>query len=69
MDKEDPRTFVNTPMDDDLIEKLDEMVEASESTRAQFIRLQIRRAYDEFQHMKHIKKVVVEPKIRETARK
>lgn len=43
---EENRTFVNTPMDEDLLKKLDEMVEQNESTRAQFIRLLIRQKWE-----------------------
>lgn len=40
------RIFVNTPMESDLVEKLDTMVKAKESTRAQFIRLLVRQAWE-----------------------
>lgn len=43
------RTFVNAPIDQELLEKLDEMVAKKESTRAQLIRLFIREAYEQFQ--------------------
>ena len=42
------RIFVNTPMDPELIKKLDEMVRENESSRAQFIRLLVRKQYNEF---------------------
>ena len=55
------RTFVNTPMEDDLLEKLDIMVKDTESTRAQFIRLLIRKSWNEFEHLGEIKARAVTP--------
>lgn len=53
-----PTKYVNTPMDDELVGKLDEMTQAKESTRAQLIRLLVREAYEEFKrdeaHKKHL---------------
>lgn len=43
------RIFVNTPMELDLVERLDRMVSKKESTRAQTIRLLVRAAVDEFE--------------------
>lgn len=40
------RTFVNAPIDQELLEKLDIMVKAKESTRAQFIRLLVRQEWE-----------------------
>jgi metal-responsive CopG/Arc/MetJ family transcriptional regulator len=39
-------TFVNTKMDDETIEKLDQMVKADDSDRSKFIRKLIRQEYD-----------------------
>lgn len=39
---------VPTPFDDDLLTKLDEMVEADEQTRAGFIRLLVRQRWEQF---------------------
>lgn len=49
------RTFVNAPIDQELLEKLDIMVKNTESTRAQFIRLLIRKAWDEHAHLEVLK--------------
>lgn len=68
MDKQEERVFVNTPMETDLVEKLDEMVEDHGSTRAQFIRLLVKQRYDEFLHMQKIKSKV-EPRIKEVTHK
>lgn len=61
MTKEE-RIFVSTPVDSDLLEKLDEMAAAKESSRAQLIRLFIREKYEEFQrdekHKKNLLKAV-----------
>jgi len=47
MDK--PKTQnVPTPMDDELLAKLDEMVEKKEQSRAGLIRLFVREKYEEF---------------------
>jgi metal-responsive CopG/Arc/MetJ family transcriptional regulator len=54
MAEEENRTFVNTPMESDLVEKLDEMVKDHGSSRAQFIRLLVRQKYDEYLHLKNI---------------
>jgi len=43
------RIFVNTPMEADLVERLDRMVTEKDSTRAQTIRLLVRAAVDEFE--------------------
>lgn len=64
---EEEKKFVNTLMDADLVEKLDEMVEDHGSTRAQFIRLLVRQKYDEFSHVKKISSKVM-PKIKQVAR-
>lgn len=40
------RIFVNTPMETDLLEKLDEMARKNEQTRAQLIRLLIRQRWE-----------------------
>jgi metal-responsive CopG/Arc/MetJ family transcriptional regulator len=65
---EEERIFVNTPMEPDLAEKLDEMVEEHGSTRAQFIRLLVKQRYEEFQHVKGISERIVKPKIKQIAR-
>ena len=39
--------YVNTPMDNELVKKLDAMVEKKESTRAQFIRLLVKQAWEQ----------------------
>jgi metal-responsive CopG/Arc/MetJ family transcriptional regulator len=44
---EPKQIFVNTPVDPDLLEKLDAMVEENESTRAQYIRLLIKKQWEE----------------------
>jgi metal-responsive CopG/Arc/MetJ family transcriptional regulator len=67
MANEDEKTFVNTPMEPDLVEKLDEMVEEYESSRAQFIRLLVKQRYEEFRHVKGIGDRV-KPKIKQVAR-
>jgi metal-responsive CopG/Arc/MetJ family transcriptional regulator len=61
------KIFVNTLMEPDLVEKLDEMVKENESSRAQFIRLLVRQKYEEFQHVKGIGDRV-KPKIKQIAR-
>lgn len=55
------RIFVNTPMEADLVERLDRMVTKKESTRAQTIRLLVRAAVDEFEHLESLKTRVVTP--------
>jgi metal-responsive CopG/Arc/MetJ family transcriptional regulator len=65
--EQEDRIFVNTPMEAELVEKLDEMVEANESTRAQFIRLLIKKNYEEFTHIQGIRQRV-EPKIKQVVR-
>lgn len=57
------RTFVNAPIDQELLEKLDTMVKAKESTRAQFIRLLVREAWEEFERIENLKNKVAAPKI------
>ena len=49
MNEETKQIFVNTPVDADLLEKLDVMVEENESTRAQYIRLLIKKQWEERQ--------------------
>jgi metal-responsive CopG/Arc/MetJ family transcriptional regulator len=61
-EKED-RVFVNTPMESDLVEKLDKMVEETESTRAQFIRLLIKKQWNEFEHLGIVKSRVFKGRI------
>lgn len=56
MTKDEPKTFVNTLVDNDLLEKLDEMAAAKESTRSQLIRLFIREKYEEFKHVEKLRK-------------
>lgn len=41
--------FVNTPVDNDLLEKIDIMAEKQENTRAGIVRLAIRQLWQEFQ--------------------
>ena len=55
----DRKTFVNTLMDNELLEKLDKMVGRHESTRAQFIRLLIRNAWEEEQRVVELKNRVL----------
>jgi len=43
----DKQVFVNTPMDSETLEKLDVMVGENESSRAQYIRLLIKRQWEE----------------------
>lgn len=62
-EKEETRNFVNTPLDSDLLERLDEMVGEDESTRAQFIRLLIRREWER----REVKKAKTQPKIKPVA--
>lgn len=54
-EEKEERIFVNTPMEPDLVEKLDQMVEETESTRAQFIRLLVKRQWNEFEHLGKVK--------------
>ena len=61
------KVFVNTLMEPELVEKLDEMVNDHGSSRAQFIRLLVRQKYDEFSHLKNIETKVV-PKIKQVAK-
>lgn len=44
---ETKQIYVNTPVDLDLLEKLDVMVGENESTRAQYIRLLIKKQWEE----------------------
>ena len=67
MAEEENRVFVNTPMEADLVEKLDEMVVDHGSTRAQFIRLLVRERWDEFSHIKRVRSKV-EPRIKQVAK-
>jgi metal-responsive CopG/Arc/MetJ family transcriptional regulator len=53
------RKFVNIPMEPDLVEKLDELVEDHGSTRAQLIRLLVKQRYEEFTHLKIVKQQFV----------
>lgn len=46
-DETTKQIFVNTPVDLDLLEKLDVMVGENESTRAQYIRLLIKKQWEE----------------------
>jgi len=52
--------YVNTPMESDLVEKLDEMVMKKESTRAQMIRLLVREAYEEFKRDEAHRKTILD---------
>jgi metal-responsive CopG/Arc/MetJ family transcriptional regulator len=49
MAKTDDKKFINTLMEGDLVEKLDVLVEDHGSTRAQFIRLLVRQAWEAHQ--------------------
>lgn len=59
MAKEEPKTFVNTLMDQDLLAKLDEMVKRREMTRAQFVRWLIRQAAEEDERVERLKDTVI----------
>jgi metal-responsive CopG/Arc/MetJ family transcriptional regulator len=46
---EEKTRFVNTPMDADLIEKLDIMAQKQENTRAGIVRLAVKKLWREFE--------------------
>lgn len=54
---EPEKIFVNTLMDADLVAKLDSMVEENESTRSQYIRLLIKRQWEERERNEAQKKI------------
>jgi metal-responsive CopG/Arc/MetJ family transcriptional regulator len=58
-DTDNSKVWVNTLMEKEIADKLDEMVSENGSTRAAFVRLLIENAYEE---RKHIKKILAKVK-------
>lgn len=52
---ENKTSFVNTPIDKDLLEKVDIMAQKQENTRAGIVRLALRQLWEDFQRAENLK--------------